>query len=129
LKFHTWKLEKPAFKIHRQCFVCGTEMKEDVDIAVTTRNHEILKMCGLGTRGERTLYFCASCFEKEQPMLESLESDGYEILDPDSEEFKDLDKEVQEKEEDGRGSEKQREVFRAERNRKARERKIRDQDE
>lgn len=48
-------------------------------------------------------YLCPECFEKLRELLEEIESEGYSVLDEDSEEFKGLDEEIEENDENGSG--------------------------
>lgn len=94
--------EKVKARFPRNCEYCG---KEFLDLyVVNSPNQDIFKFFNRPKfRAGQNFYLCPECWDKLHGLLEDIESDGWTVLDPDSEEFKGLDEEVQNEDEDGSG--------------------------
>jgi hypothetical protein len=89
-------------RLHRLCDYCQGKFEEF--IVVISQNEEIFKFFHRPKFGSPNKFFlCPECFGKLHSLLEEIESEDWETLDPDSEEFKDLDAEVALNDEDGVG--------------------------
>lgn len=84
----------------RYCAYCQREQKDEEFYAVLSSNIEIFRFFQRPRHGNSQSFFlCPECFEKLHDLSSDIESEGWTVLDPDSEEFKDLDSEL--KGEDG----------------------------
>lgn len=92
-------------KFYRNCIYCQRCQRESeyffVVVSPNARIFEFFNISKLG--GANNFYLCSECFEKLHSLLEEIESEDWETLDPDSEEFKDLDAEVALNDENGSG--------------------------
>jgi Fe-S oxidoreductase len=77
----------------RYCSYCQREQNKTEDFfKVISSNIEIFKFFHQYKLGSaRCFFLCSECFQKLHQTLEEIEEEGYEVLDPDSDEFKDLD--------------------------------------
>lgn len=98
LEYYTAKVSdfKKNYDQPRNCVYCGKEITEY--IVITTLNEKIFDLFNRPKLGGSTNRFnlCFECFERFHDLLEDIESEGWQILEEDSEEFEDLNNELEE---------------------------------
>jgi hypothetical protein len=108
-KLNYWKAKQGKNRAVRLCSYCHRSQSPDEEFFIIhALDPRIYELFGqervLGKASTRSFSLCPQCFEKLKDTLEEIESEGWETLDPESEEFKDIDEEIEKYPENGLGT-------------------------
>lgn len=105
LQYYKESTGNKRYTVYPTCRYCSKNLVDLKEFFIVhSRNQKILSFFEIDWTGcPATIYLCEECFSKLRDTLEDCENEGWQVLDPDSEEFKDLDEEIERNQETGSG--------------------------
>jgi len=95
LQYYKESTKNRKCKFYPTCRYCSKELSDF--FVVETKNKKIISFFGLIETGHYTIiHLCEDCFSRFHSLMEECEQENWQVLDPDSEEFEDLDNELEE---------------------------------